>query len=544
KPGVQPQPELRAAARRSEAVDDRREDAEPIEASVTTQDERRASAPAERDPATATATGTLALEIVDQDSGIPVPRAQAALWTRNDDDTGWRLDHGSLERADAQGRINLPARSGVLLHYYAAPPREDAGATVSADVAPLTEGEQRTLRVALPTPHEIVFWGRLVTTPEKRPIAGARVEANDRSQTDARDRSVPAKTLASAISNEVGLFEVRVPDWERPWLRIEAPPHAPRVVTVNHDHDVADKALEIPLDEGASLRVVLTRAGGESIDGSTVWAGFDAHRVGRMSDERIFTYLDRTAVPDERGECLFTGLPPRVPISVDVEIDGRILRNRDPIVLTTGEVRTWERHLGEEGAIVGTMVDALGDAVASRNVWVVPRSGHATARRFGLTDDSETVARGKTDERGRFRVADVPAGDYWVGPSFIYSLNLSKRAIAPVAIPVTVPTSGDLDVFLTVHRGLFVEGRVVDADGAAVRGALVSVSSKTIERFVCTSKPSDADGRFRAGPLVPGEFVVQATVGMPLHSKSRRVRARAGDREVVLRLRAESSSPR
>jgi hypothetical protein len=64
---------------------------------------------------------------------------------------------------------------------------------------------------------------------------------------------------------------------------------------------------------------------------------------------------------------------------------------------------------------------------------------------------------------------------------------------------------GDVGLNLTLHRGLYIEGRVVIPDGGA---PFLAIHAAT-ERFALLTQGSEVvDGKFRLGPLVPGLYTV------------------------------------
>lgn len=86
---------------------------------------------------------------------------------------------------------------------------------------------------------------------------------------------------------------------------------------------------------------------------------------------------------------------------------------------------------------------------------------------------------------------------------------------------------------LTLYRGHYIEGRVLDWRGDPVRP---SVSARSDENGVRSGKRLE-DERFRIGPILPGEYEVKASSRFSASSiPGDPVLAKTGDRDVVLHL--------
>jgi len=108
-----------------------------------------------------------------------------------------------------------------------------------------------------------------------------------------------------------------------------------------------------------------------------------------------------------------------------------------------------------------------------------------------------TAASFKTDEKGRWHWPDAPAD----------IAKVSIRASYPGYIRAGTRASKSMDNLVVLKRGLQVTGRVLDAEGKPIAGALVRFG---FDRFG-TSEPedrTDEDGRFVLENCKPGQTLV------------------------------------
>lgn len=144
------------------------------------------------------------------------------------------------------------------------------------------------------------------------------------------------------------------------------------------------------------------------------------------------------------------------------------------------------------GTVAGRVLTPEGEGLPKLRVWMVPEP---SAPRF----DEAVAAYGKTDERGAFRFAGVPAGKYRLGadgPAFhegpyastSTTLELAEDALAERDL--VLPRAGSLDV------------TVRDAAGRLCPGAWVVCFDADGER---ETRRAPRDAVVHLGGLVPGE---------------------------------------
>jgi hypothetical protein len=156
----------------------------------------------------------------------------------------------------------------------------------------------------------------------------------------------------------------------------------------------------------------------------------------------------------------------------------------------------------QAASLKGRVVDTAGKAVdgAEVRVWqkVVAANG-ARTNELVRPGGAETV---QTDEQGRFQTAD--------------GLTANAQARMVVEAPDfiagrtawLIPGSGTTEVgMIALRRPRTLAGRVVDAAGQAVAGALVFSSGDAANRAVATS---DVVGRFQLAAVPPGRVFVFA----------------------------------
>lgn len=103
------------------------------------------------------------------------------------------------------------------------------------------------------------------------------------------------------------------------------------------------------------------------------------------------------------------------------------------------------------------------------------------------------------------------------------------------------PGDGVVAVTLTCWSGLYIRGRVLDSSGEGDKAAYLRVQSPDVFCDVVCDDRAGAEGRFEAGPFVPGEYTLVAETWQGTDGDSAPVVARAGDDNVELRLSAAGS---
>ncbi len=489
----------------------------------------------------------LSLRVVDEETRLPVRGARVGLWRPSADGssagTGWIFGEEDLRaRTGANGRATLRAMARVPLKLRIVRPKGSVGPDVDREVEALAPGELRELVVDLPAPRETAFWGRAIDRDSGLPIADALIPFHSRSQLDREWRSAPDDPVHSLRSDGSGFFRVSVPAWEQFWIRVEAAGYSTRVARIGEGHESTDRARTIRLLRGATLRASVASASGSPVSDVQVWIWTDGYRLDDSSlGDRVFETVEWMGVTDARGLCTIDGLPADAPLEIEARAWLRSKREPTSIRLSAGETRLWSCVLGGGGALSGQIVDQHGAPVARSQVWLVPRGklpGGDLAM-FPSSTHDVIVGSTLTDAEGKFRIEDVDPGDYWVGPAERYPSEPTAESVCSAGIPVTMPAGADREVTVPAWRALFVEGRVVDPWSIGLPG--IRVSAHCEGGPIGRDATSAAEGRFRLGPVPPGEVTLHASVWREGLVRGAPVVARAGETGLLLRLERGAS---
>jgi hypothetical protein len=211
-----------------------------------------------------------------------------------------------------------------------------------------------------------------------------------------------------------------------------------------------------------------------------------------------------------------------VPFDVEVWSESsRLRRTSTEIVFEPGQEISKEWRLGSGRTVRGRVVDDAERPVAGQKLLLTQRVDCASLSTLRAAlqwqDEGRATQDLRTDADGRFSIDDVGPGKWWLGiappkPRWFGSEPVEFDALAPVAVPFEVEADRDpIDLLLRAHRGLYIRGRAVDAEGNPVLASLTATSTDEGSSFFASASADGKTGEFAIGPLEPGEYQIEAT---------------------------------
>ena len=189
--------------------------------------------------------------------------------------------------------------------------------------------------------------------------------------------------------------------------------------------------------------------------------------------------------------------------------------------------------------ISGTALETNGEPSPGMEVWLVTDDSVVSGVRF-MQHHLRPTRRTITDDAGKFRFEDTPPGIWIVGlaPPERRAQIPPEKAFAPIGFRTQLGI-WDVELEIPVHRGLYIEGQVLDATGGDTENN-ASVSAHIDSGPSRWSSCEDA--RFRVGPLIPGEWTLRAmlppTAEVHHHAPSHDQSLPAGTKDARLQLRS------
>jgi protocatechuate 3,4-dioxygenase beta subunit len=301
----------------------------------------------------------------------------------------------------------------------------------------------------------------------------------------------------------------------------------PPAIAMRRAHASADRVDDGSAAGTAAVRGRVTSPDGRGIPRAVVRLAPQAGPAGPLDQWRV-----RTA--DDTGNFEFTRLAAGV-LRVAASKPGyAIVTARDPardaasmrqFELTGGELRErLDLTLTRNGALEGRVTDELGEPLELASVQLLQIRYENGRRRLVPAGGAARL----TDDRGRYRLYDVPAGRYIVsaiaGAVFSADLPGYARSYFPgtsdpgaaqfVAVGPGQELSG-VDVSMSRTTTVRVAGRLLSAAGEPTMATLTLVPGRLSTSV--TSVPAGArmapDGTFEFPNVAPGQYVIQASRG-------------------------------
>ncbi len=399
--------------------------------------------------------------------------------------------------SDGGGRFSLAG-----LHpdaSYVVRARKAGFASAEIELPRPREDTARELRIVLEGGRRAIG---TVVGPSGEPVAGARVTLEKSVRSGSARRLFLARFHGTGVplegtSDADGRFAIQdVPagtfDLEATapgWARAARP--GLEVLAEAAETDFG----EIELEPGAALEGRITDARGAAVEGAEVFAT-------ETEEELVFVGVggdDDAPAAVSAADGSFT-VPDRRPgEKVDLRVEASGYATASVAGVEAPTVRPLSVRLFRSSKLRGHVVDSTGRPVAGALVWLQI----LTVR--GNTSSSMQSGRTTTAEDGRFTIEEVSPGE----------IELHVRADGYRSAELkslTVEPERDLeDLRIVLEPGATISGRVTDALGRPVPGAMVLVSEQGT-RFggLQSLDDTDAEGRYRLEGVSPGRRTVFA----------------------------------
>lgn len=525
-----------------------------------------------REAAIVDSKGTVDVSVVDI-RGVPVEGADVSVELTPEERRAnrievsgfdmWQTPPGMSGTTDARGATRLIVPAGRPLRIGASkrarPPAEGVPSSAeSVDVESLLPGASTSVTIRLRRQPDVEAELQIVDAVTGAPIAGAQVfmESKDSSRFSTGERAtlLPPQRDADGTSDAAGLVHVVGYGWLDTWCLVMATGHGPRMQPLwpaNGAHTAITGPIVVELERSCSIEVLVHAAP----QGAEVRARLAVTALRQRALVPAAQWLrfgaspyELRAAPDDEGRFRFVDVPSSAKVSLTLHalVTGDLLYAAAEAVETrAGETHrvTWD--LAASGRFVCTVHEVDGSPASGRVVQLSLPSG----RVIGTTDRGEKPLKSaRTDAAGVAVFTDVAPGTWVVGLAHAErgrgdwprapERESPERDFARYELEVEMPAGGgEVPVAFTLHRGLYIEGRVV-APHALPKNLAVSASAGTFHAMV--QGIEIIEGQFRLGPLMPGDYRVGARVmGRSDHSfaPSDVVEVVAGTTDVELALR-------
>jgi hypothetical protein len=458
---------------------------------------------------------TLVVQAVAEDSGKPIDGVRVLV-----DASGTLRGRTTAERSAVE--CSVPSGVGIRLHVEG---QDLLFGRASTFVPALAAGERREVVVRLPV-GGLHYFGR-VLGEGGAPVAGARIALSVSSD----------EPRARHATDAAGLFELVVGkrEPEEPLeLRIEAPGLAVALGRVEPGHDTPERAQVFRLRPSATLVGRVLDGLGRPLTGRVVVvrAPGGALRQPRPS-KTSFEHQDVepwVAESDGGGAYRLDDLPARTALRAEAPREEGLRPEVHDLVLCPGEVRYLDFVLENPVSLSLLVLDPEGEPLPGLEL----RAERASSPESGCFSNAGFVVV-RTDDHGWCRTERAVPGLWRIGP-----LRDARTDLAPWGERIEVqPVPASQSAVLRLPRGLYLRGRVEGPGGAPAKRATVSVRSEPCDRE--RVEHAVRDGTFEIGPLVAGEYLLEARARSGLLGGGE-VRAPAGAQGIVLRLPRSSGS--
>lgn len=430
-------------------------------------------------------------------------------------------------RTDTEGLLSHPAPAGVPIIVVGRSGLQDSG-PVTVSVPSLSHDEEREVRLAFSVGPDRPLFGLVIEVENKLPIPGVLITLEE------KDR--PKSTH---ITDRLGQFSLTTRSWTEPVLDVRSERHGMTLIRVSGEHSDALQPLVIELSAAATVRGTVSGHSANPIANAEIKIAMENED---LSSDLPEWYAAKPTVwrttTDTNGDYSISGLPAGVVLWAVTRVDGhKAIRGDIAPNLRPGEIRVLDYRFDAGALVQGRLLDQDGRPVPGAKVAIqrIPERNRERFRgsAFYSPTGYEVLEEVFTKKDGSFSIDGIPIGSYLVGIPTNGSNSLSNTSVR-----LDISRIGAKEqLTLRVHRGLFVKGMLLDHEGSPVESFLIlGVDAAGRGTLVA---PTDADGRFVIGPLLPGMLKL-----LPIHdiqdaipkdaSQIREVSA--GSDEVILRL--------
>jgi len=472
------------------------------------------------DVANVAAKPTLILvRVTAVETGDPVEHVRVNAWGV---ETLLVLGSQALE-TDEEGFVEMEVSPGFALLVNAQGDGRTIGnAQVRIDA--LQPGERRQIALSVATRPDRVVHGIVLRRDTREAIPGVVVEAESILLSDGGPR---------VVTGNDGAFQMELLSFVTAALRFDHPEFGTALSPVRANHDRPEDSIEILLDRAASIRVIVATTQSQGISSWILFANTQAAEVVQPSDA-----WDTRATPLEWSASVATrleGLPAKAQLFVEIRDGTRVAwRSMEPIVLTPGEDRVIECSIGS-GQLEGVVRDSEGNP--ARGIKIAIRIASLEGQRRILDAETFDVTTTSLDD-GSYRFESVPLGSWFVFPAHdSWASPHSNRTSVRLAERIEIQRDGERVVHdIVLIPGLWIAGRVVDANGNGIEGATVHGRHESILGTVQTR--TLLGGAFWLAQLAPGTWTLSASA--PRLSPVIDARFPAGTLDVMLTLGADT----
>lgn len=429
------------------------------------------------------------LRVVGPDSTAIARHPIAAVTPGDDPDRDGILVDGAptqlrqFERTDERGEVTLYVEPFKPVAIFSLASR---GPETRVVLDGLGVADRRTVTLTLPTeeaaPDRQVHV-RVLDFVTRAPLAGAKLVASARGPVLAR-------------SDERGEFSAVLRSWRGGDRYVARAGFAPSKVDFGPGRGGGDAPLVVLMVRAMALDVNVVDASGAPIE-ALIRARVDDPAIAGETEFLIRSEWDAKLGPGELAHLT------QLPADVDIELQACSRLELGVTVRVHMPARETAYPITLRLPPAGTILGQVTGLPSAADLEVELQHADKQAAWFGPKASwiANPFVSTRTDSDGRFRIANVPAGDWKL------SVEQPEGALALAAVRVNVsPGGGEYAVVLAAETGAWLRGVVRMCDGAMEP---TNISAERVDGLAVGEGRVSASGEFELGPLPGGEYVVR-----------------------------------